>query len=585
MTQLIAPPEITIQTLPYGWKGQQRLAVSLMLATPIDSHLPYSTQDAWNGIMDVIPKAECFDLGYLKPRGEVLVYGSYYAPDGYAITADRVRLKAGNVDKQLVVTGERLWRNLLTPTTPEPFSKLPLTYEHGYGGEEDDRNPIGRGYNLKPDEPMPQLEYPEQLLTQKRQKPMPAGLNATSVDWMPRKKLWGTYDELWQEHDAPFLARDLNPDFFMQAADDQWFESYIQGKEEILLENMHPTQRTIIGTVPEYQFRLLSLINGCTELHSCQPDTLVLMPDINMQVVIARTELPINSIDGSEVEALLSAYENPRESKKTDHYQQHLVLRQSDDISDEDILNYAPMRPSSVKEPLSALKLPQEGKPDIAQPGPATLSALAAAGGFAAKMAAATAKSSGSDSTSKAAADGEASESSSSASPSTPEISSAQAEQAANALKTQLEAMGFTDQQLNDLMQAPPDQVPILINQMLAQLFPDQPQADPDTIETDPVIKEQLDRAGQEADTASKNMPESGNAAIDAELSRTLATPGQSADFNILEPLVEDQLNRVSEELAKLYEVYPGDKSELDQPSDIGSKAIIQLLKGISGSS
>ena len=584
MTQLIAPPEITVQTHPYGWKGQQRLAVSLMLATPIDSHQPYSTQDAWNGIMDVIPKAECFDLGYLKPRGEVLVYGSYYAPDGYAITADSVRLKAGNVDKQLVVTGERLWRNLLTPTTPEPFSKLPLTYEHGFGGEEDDRNPIGKGFNLKPDEPMPQLEYPEQLLTQKRQKPKPAGLNATSVDWMPRKKLWGTYDKLWQENDAPFLARDLNPDFFMQAADDQWFESYIQGGEAILLENMHPTKRTIIGTVPEYQFRLLSVINGQTELHNCQPDTLVLLPDINIQVIIARTELPVNSIDGGEVEVLLGAYENRRESKKTDHYQQHLALRQSDDISDDDILNYAPMRPSSVKEPLSALKLPVEGKPDIAPPGPATLAALAAAGGLAAKMAAAAAKSADNESTSETATDSGA-DSSSPSSSSTPEITSAQAEQAANALKTQLEAMGFTDQQLNDLMQAPPEQVPILINQMLAQLFPDQPQADPDNIESDPVIKEQLDRAGQEADTASKNMPKSGNPAIDGEVARTLAKPGQTADFNILEPLVEDQLNRVTEELAKLYEVYPGDKSELDQPSDIGSKAIIQLLKGISGSS
>lgn len=584
MTQLIAPPEITIQTLPYGWKGQHRLAVSLMLATPIDSHLPYSTQDAWNGIMDVIPKAECFDLGYLKPRGEVLVYGSYYAPDGYAITADSVRLKAGKVDKQLVVTGERLWRNLLTPTTPEPFSKLPLTYEHGFGGEEDERNPIGKGFNLKPDEPMPQLEYPEQLLTQKRQKPKPAGLNASSVDWMPRKKLWGTYDELWQENDAPFLARDLNPDFFMQAADDQWFESYIQGGEAILLENMHPTKRTIIGTVPEYQFRLLSVINGQTELHNCQPDTLVLLPDINMQVIIARTELPINSIDGGEVEVLLGAYENPRESKKTDHYQQHLALRQSDDISDDDILNYAPMRPSSVKVPLSALTLPVEGKPDIAPPGSATLAALAAAGGLAAKMAAAAAKSADNESTSETATDSGA-DSSSPSSSSTPEITTAQAEQAANALKTQLEAMGFTDQQLNDLMQAPPEQVPILINQMLAQLFPDQPQADPDNIETDPVIKEQLDRAGQEADTASKNMPKSGKPAIDGEVARTLAKPGQTADFNILEPLVEDQLNRVTEELAKLYEVYPGDKSELDQPSDIGSKAIIQLLKGISGSS
>ncbi|MFG1489456.1 DUF2169 domain-containing protein, partial [Oceanospirillum sp. HFRX-1_2] len=211
MTQLITPPEITIQTLPYAWKGKQRLAVSLMLATPIDNHHPYSTQDAWNGIMQVIPKAEIFDLGYPKPRGEVLVYGNYYAPDGFAISSDKVLLQVGSLKKELIVAGERFWRKIMTPTTPEPFTKIPLTYEMGFGGEEDERNPVGKGFPLESETPMPQLEYPDQLLVKKHQKPAPAGLNATSVDWAPRKKLWGTYDTAWQEQDAPFLARDLNP--------------------------------------------------------------------------------------------------------------------------------------------------------------------------------------------------------------------------------------------------------------------------------------------------------------------------------------------------------------------------------------
>ncbi|OOV87777.1 DUF2169 family type VI secretion system accessory protein [Oceanospirillum linum] len=588
MTQLIAPPEMTIQTLPYAWKGKQRLTVSLMLATPIDNHQPYSTQDAWNGIMEVIPKAECFDLGYPKPRGEVLVYGNYYAPDGFAISSDNVLLQVGSIKKELMVTGERLWRKILTPTTPEPFTQIPLTYEMGFGGKEDDRNPIGKGHPLESDTPMPQLEYPDQLLVKKHQKPAPAGLNATSVDWMPRKTLWGTYDTAWQEHDAPFLAKDLNPDFFMQAAQDQWFEHYVPGNTPILLENMHPHHRKIEGLTPDYQLQFLAEIKGQASLHQAVTDTLILLPDINMQVVIARAELEIASIDGSEVTALLASYSaiNQPENRTLQHFSNHLQLRRSDTITDEEILDYSPLRPSRVKEPLTPLVIPGPEKTEIARPGTLTLAALAAAGGLAAKMAAAAAKSTGGGQGSKdtTTADTEAPATSKPAMVAD-KITAAQAEHVADALKTQFEAMGLTDQQLNELIQAEPDQIPVLINQMLAQLFPDQALPDPENPEADPLVQEQLHRAGELADANSSAIPESGNAAIDNEIARALAKPGQSPDFTTLEPLVEDQLNRVSEELAQLYDAYPGDKSELDPPSDIGTKAIINLLKGLSGKS
>ncbi|WP_028304048.1 DUF2169 family type VI secretion system accessory protein [Oceanospirillum maris] len=580
MTQLIAPPEITIQTLPYSWKGKQRMVITLMLATPIDHDLPYSTQDAWTGIMEVIPKSEIFDLGYPKPRGEVLVYGSYYAPNGYAITADKVNLEAGTVKKELAVSGERLWRNILTPTTPEPFRKLPLTYEYGAGGEEEEKNPIGKGFPLNKNQSMPQLEYPDQLLTDKHQKPAPAGLNAVSVDWMPRKKLWGTYDTAWQEQDAPFLARDLNTNFFMQAAADQWFEGYIQGGESIRLDNMDPIIRSIKGQTPHYRFRVLTETEEKTQLHTCQIDTLILLPDINMQVLLARTELPINSIDGNELTAILAAYENNSASQRDQqHYNEHLILRRNPQITDEEILNYSPMRPENVNEPLTPLSLPQKEKSEIAKPGVLTLTALAAAGGFASKMAIAAAKSSSSNGSNNGVET--TSNSSEIAESPTPLISPSHAEQAANAIKVQMEALGFSEQELNDLMQAPPEQVPHFINLMLAKHFPDQPQADPDSVEDDPVVKEELTRTAKLVEESSISVPKTGNIAIDNETARVLSKPGQTADFNILTPQIERQLNQVSEELSKLYDAYPGDKSELDQPSDIGTKAIIQLLKGL----
>lgn len=583
MTQLIAPPEITIQTLPYAWKGKQRLAVSLMLATPIDNHHPYSTQDAWNGIMEVIPKAEIFDLGYPKPRGEVLVYGSYYAPDGFAISSDRTLLQVGKIRKELIVTGERFWRKILTPTTPEPVTQIPLTYEMGFGGEEDERNPVGKGFPLGSEVAMPQLEYPDQLLVKKHQKPAPAGLNATSVDWMPRKKLWGTYDTAWQEQDAPFLAQDLNPHFFMQASQDQWFESMVPGNTPILLENMHPQKRKMQGLTHNYQLKFLAEINGQTSLHPTAIDSLILLPDINMQVVIARAELDITSIDGHEVTALMAGYHAADKPEKRDlqHFSKHLQLRRSDTITDEQILDYSPLRPSQVKEPLTPLVIPQPEKTDIARPGALTLAALAA-GGLAAKVAAANAKKIADETKANSEPDGSQADS---PEKSTPTISQAHADQAADALKTQLEAMGFTEQELDKLMQTPPEEVPEQINQMLAKLFPDQTLPDANNAENDPVVKQQLDRTGKLTEESSTAVPKSGNSATDNEIRKSLAAPESQTNFDIMSPLVEQKLDRVNAELKYLYDAYPGDKDELEQPSDIGVKAILNLLKDLSGKS
>lgn len=584
MTQLIAPPEITIQTLPYGWKGKQRLSVSLMLATPIDSHHPYSTQDAWNGIMQVIPKAEIFDLGYPKPRGEVLVYGNYYAPDGFAISSDKVLMQVGKIKKELIVTGERFWRKILTPTTPEPFTQLPLTYEMGFGGEADERNPLGKGFPLESDAPMPQLEYPDQLLVKKNQKPAPAGLNATSVDWMPRKKLWGTYDTIWQEQESPFFARDLNTDFFMQAAPDQWFEGFIPSQTQIRLENMHSQNRVLEGQTPNYELEFLAEKNGHQTLHKATTDTLILLPDINMQVLIARAELEIASIDGGEVSALMAAYASASMPARRDlkHYSEHLALRRSSEITDEQILDYTPLRPDHIKEPLTSLAMQATSKREIQRPGAASIAALVAVGGLAAKLAAASAKKEADDAS--AAADSAAS-SPESSSASAPTISQAHAEQAAGSLKTQLEALGFTEQELDALMQAPPEQVPELINQMLAKLFPNQELADASKAESDPIVKQQLDRAGQLAEESSKNVPQSDDAVVSKAIDEALISPDAQADFDAISPLIEQQLDRVNTELKYLYDAYPGDKSELDEPSDIGTKAIIKLLKGLSGKS
>jgi len=373
--------------------------VTLMLGVPLDNHLPYSAQDLWQAITDNIANDTMFDLGFPKPKAEYLAYGKFYAPEGFAVSAGHVGIQFTDRKKHLTVTGPRSWRKLLTPTTPEPITEVDISYSNAFGGKDYALNPNGRGFDAASGEPLPQLEYTKELISRAGHTPKPASLGATSIDWMPRKKLWGSYGDHWQKYEAPFFASNLNPDFFMQGAPDQWLDRYILGDEHFVLKNMHPAQQTIEGRLPSYRFKLLAQVEDQPDqLLDCQTDTALFLPTSNMVVLIARAEIPIKTFDGAEVSILTATYEDTQQAKRDVlHYKTHTTARLNDQLNDEEIEDYAPLRPDSVsalflqnKQSLSLLTAPAPSKPLPLAPGTAAISALGLGGilGAAAKAAA-----------------------------------------------------------------------------------------------------------------------------------------------------------------------------------------------------
>jgi hypothetical protein len=104
----------------------------------------------------------------LEPRRdrafEVILIGHAYAPYGRPVADLSIRLGVGEVERDLVVTGERQWiaDGQAQPmiTRPVPFTKMPLVYERAFGGKQlvmlDERsdyeltdriNPRGRGFD------------------------------------------------------------------------------------------------------------------------------------------------------------------------------------------------------------------------------------------------------------------------------------------------------------------------------------------------------------------------------------------------------------------------------------------------------
>jgi hypothetical protein len=115
-----------------------------------------------------------------------------------------VSLAVGDERRRLIVFGERRWRrsrlsDTIEASSPEPFVALPLTWEYAFGGGFDlepgllpgtdlphpggrvdyHLNTRGRGFyrdaRAALDQPLPQVEYPDQLVKSWQARPEPAG--------------------------------------------------------------------------------------------------------------------------------------------------------------------------------------------------------------------------------------------------------------------------------------------------------------------------------------------------------------------------------------------------------------------------
>ena len=66
--------------------------------------------ELWKFITEELGKEAMIDMGFPKPRGEVLVSGKCFVPDGVPVPACEVRLRFGPIDKTLYVFGDRFWQ-------------------------------------------------------------------------------------------------------------------------------------------------------------------------------------------------------------------------------------------------------------------------------------------------------------------------------------------------------------------------------------------------------------------------------------------------------------------------------------------
>jgi hypothetical protein len=252
------------------------------------------------------------DFAPFKPRCDVILNGSAYAPGRKVTEKVPVTLQFGGMTKSFLVRGDRVWQNGLLSYKPgpeRPFAVKPISYDNAFGGVDTHpkdpkkiaavvENPVGKGFRkyLIDDHvkgvPLPNTEELKHPVTEPDGTYRPMAFGPVGRGWQPRAKLAGTYDQKWLDEVFPFLPADFQDAYHQCAAADQQVD-YPVGGEIVGLRNLTPEGK--IGfRFPKIALRVWFFLKNGEEIEQEAPvDTVCLEPDLGRFTVTCRTALPL----------------------------------------------------------------------------------------------------------------------------------------------------------------------------------------------------------------------------------------------------------------------------------------------------
>ncbi len=260
------------------------------------------------------------DGAYSKPRCDVVVKATAHAPGGKAVYAMDVAFRVGACSRSAHVVGNRRWkRGLLglTPSGPEPFVQMPITYSRAFGGTLMHQgrahafmaNPIGCGFGGVPsdtslvDAPVPNIEFPGEPIEDPRGNYRPTSFGPVGRSWAGRIEYGGTYDQQWIDDVFPLPPADFDTRYFQCAPAEQQID-FPRGGEEVGFLNLHPKRQHVVFALPSLDLAMVVLDHE-RRPHRLRPvvDTLVFDLDAEIFTVVWRAQHPLRrSLD--ELDAL-----------------------------------------------------------------------------------------------------------------------------------------------------------------------------------------------------------------------------------------------------------------------------------------
>ena len=176
------------------------------------------------------PTATSFSPGVPTPRAPA------HRP-GRGLTPGRA------IRRSFDVVGHRVWQAgafTLSTSKPEPFTRMPFTYDQAFGGVDRARRIRRRSGGIRRTSPGPAGTYQDTKFLDGNRSRTPRRPGRPSRNRMAPTSRWpsgpsagpgsngpggpGTYDQKWRDEEYPFLPKDFDERYNQAAADDQWIE-------------------------------------------------------------------------------------------------------------------------------------------------------------------------------------------------------------------------------------------------------------------------------------------------------------------------------------------------------------------------
>lgn len=252
------------------------------------------------------------DFAPRKPKCDVLLNGSCYPPGGKPASKVMVSLRVGSFAKSFNVVGTRTWKKrwfFVTSTKSVPFTRMPITYDKAFGGEDRSHkdparhktftsNPVGLGFHDQltaeylNGTTLPNTEEVGNPVKHPKKHYRSMAFGPIGRNWRPRPSFAGTYDEAWLENGFPFLPADFQEAYYQAAPTDQQIE-YLRGNEEVELINLTPAGKTRFRLPVTPMPVVFFPRDGEKKETEAVIDTFIIEPDRERFMLVWRSSLPL----------------------------------------------------------------------------------------------------------------------------------------------------------------------------------------------------------------------------------------------------------------------------------------------------
>jgi len=273
------------------------------------------------------------DFADFKLSGEVMFLGSCHTPGAKPLPECPVKISVGRWSKALRVVGPRSWGGVAgdTPSEPQPFTAMPLTWQNAFGGPGYGKNPAGKGVDGVE---VPRVELPDQPVTTRSGAYDPGTLGPVSPYWPARASLVGKeYGASWKKKRAPYFAEDFDYRFFYSALPDQRIEGFFRGDEEVVLQNLIAGAPIASFSLPGIRVRVFAKgTDGRFREVAMSLDTIVVDGEASKIFLTWRGLDAVEEDDLSDVATMLVAPEPLGSSPSVESYREALEAYEKDPV-------------------------------------------------------------------------------------------------------------------------------------------------------------------------------------------------------------------------------------------------------------